>query len=130
MGQTTVAIFNANTVRVTVIVNNGAPFPIGPTSAAIRFRPQVPAVAPVFVAGPATPGTIGVGPNSIAITPSGWTTPHYFPFAVPGSMSVSSLQIYLYWNGDAGTCQAFFANGGQLFYQCRGQTTDGRPAPA
>jgi hypothetical protein len=114
-------MFNANTVPVTVIVNNGSAFPIGPTSSASKFRPQVPAVAPVFVAGPATPGKIGIGPNCIAITPSGWTTPQFFPFTIPGTMPISSLQIYIFWNSDTGTCQAYFANSGQFFYQCSGQ---------
>lgn len=122
MAQATVAMFNANTVKVTVIVNNGSAFTIGPTSSASKFRPQVPAVAPAFVPGPATPGTIGIGPNCIAITPSGWASPQFFPFTVPGTIQISSLQIYIFWNGDTGTCQAYFANGGQFFYQCSGQS--------
>jgi hypothetical protein len=121
MSQVSVSIFNANTMQVTVIVNNGSPLIIGPTSSASEFRPEVPAVAPVFVTGPATPGTIGIGPNCIAITPSGWTTPQFFPFTIPEVMPISSLQIYIYWNDDTGTCQAYFASSGQFFYQCSGQ---------
>jgi len=121
MSQVTVSMFNANTVPVSVIVNNGAPFVIGPSSSASGSRPQVPAVAPVFVAGPAAPGTIGIGPNSIAITPAGWTTPQFFPFTIPEAMPINSLQIYIYWNDNAGTSQAYFANSGQFFYQCSGQ---------
>jgi hypothetical protein len=123
MSQVTVAMFNANMMQVTVAVNNGSPFTIGPTSSASRFRPQVPAVAPVFVPGPATPGTIGIGPNCIAITPSNWTTPQFFLFTIPGAMPISSLQIYIYWNGegDTGSCQAYFLSSGQFFYQCSGQ---------
>jgi hypothetical protein len=114
-------MFNANTMPVNVIVNNGSPFPIGPSSSSNEFRPQVPAVAPVFVAGPAAPGTFGIGPNRIAITPSGWTRPQFFSFSIPEAMPINSLQIYLYWNDDAGTSQAYFANSGRFFYQCSGQ---------
>jgi hypothetical protein len=114
-------MFNTNTTQVTVIVNNGSPFTIGPTSAASKFRPQVPAVAPVFVFGPATVGTIGIGPNCIAITPSQWPTPQFFPFTIPGGMPISSLQIYIFWNGDTGGCQAYFFNSGQFIGQCSGQ---------
>lgn len=123
MAQVTVAMFNANTVPVTVIVNNGSPLTIGPTSSAIKWRPQVPATAPGFVPGPATPGVIGIGPNSIAITPSGWTTPQLFGFSIPSSAVITSLQVYMYWNQDAGgPCQALFANAGQIFFQCASQS--------
>jgi hypothetical protein len=117
-------MFNANTVQVTVVINNGSPFVIGRTSAASRFRPQVPPVAPVFVFGPATVGKIGFGPNCIAITPSGWPTPQFFAFTIPEALPITSLQIYIYWNGtttEGGSCQAYFANNGQLFFQCSGQ---------
>jgi hypothetical protein len=119
MSQVPVAMFNANLTKVTVMINNGAPFTIGPTSAAARFRPQVPAVAPVFVFGPATVGKIGIGPNCIAITPSEWATPQFFAFAIPGEMPLSSLQIYIFWN--KGSCQAYFFNSGQFICQSSGQ---------
>ena len=109
-------MFNANVVPVTVSLNNGSPFSIGATSAAIKFRPQVPAIAPVFVAGPATPGTIGAGSNTMSITPSGWTNPQAMPFEIPAFLQITSLQIYIFWNSqNSGVCIAFFANGGQLF---------------
>ena len=120
-----VTMFNANTVQVTVTVNNGSPFIIGPTSAAIRFRPQVPAVEPQFVQGPATPGTFGVGSNCISITPSGWPAPQFFQFSIPVTIQMQSLQVYIFWdsNTPTGSCWAFFLNNGQVFNQCIGQTT-------
>jgi len=129
MSQVTVAMFNANPRAVTVSVNAGSAFTIGPTSSAISWRPVVPAVAPGFVAGPATPGKVGIGQNSIGITPSGWTEPQFFPFNVPGNVPITSLQIYIYWNQTTGSCQALFANSGQVFYQSSGQSAGVSPGP-
>jgi hypothetical protein len=119
-----VAMFNANTVQVTVTVNNGMPFTIGPTSAAIRFRPQVPAVQPQFVQGPPTPGTFGIGSNRISITHSTWPAPQYFQCTIPLAIQMQSLQVYIFWNSDTptGSCWAIFLNNGQVFNQCSGQT--------
>jgi len=121
-------MFNANTFQVEVMVNGGAPFTIGPTSPAIRFRPQVPAVAPQFVNGPATPGVFGIGANNLSITPSGWTSPHIFSFGIPDSSPIISLQVYIFWNQDTGECQAYFTSSGQLLKQCSVSRSAASPA--
>lgn len=108
-----VKMFNANTTAVMVVVNNGKSFQIGATSSSIKFKPQVPAVAPGFNLGPATPGNFGIGENCLSITPTTFTSPSYFQVTIP-NIALVSLQVYIYWNNDTGSTVAVFLNNGQI----------------
>jgi hypothetical protein len=106
-----VSFFNANTLDVTAQVNNGAQFAIA-GAAAPTFAPQVPATGgPTWSnTGPAN-NVLGPGENTIVITPTGITKPFSFPLMLKGTVQYTSIQLYVFWNGNAQVSWVVLNNG-------------------
>lgn len=115
----TVNMFNANNLPLNVNVNNaGSTFQIA-AAAGPNWTPQTPATNPTFNPGPPTPGNLGIGTNSLSLTPQGSTTPFIAQVNIPSAVNWSSIQIYLFFAGYT-SCSWVVLNAGQLISQGSG----------
>lgn len=92
----TVNMFNANVLPINVNVNNSVnTFPIA-AAASPSWLPGVPATNPAFSPGPPTPGILGIGTNSVILTPQEATSPFIAKIVLSSSVNWSSIQIYVF----------------------------------
>lgn len=111
-----VNMFNANNLPVNVNINNaGATFQIA-AAGAPNWTPGVPTTNPTFNPGPPTPGNLGIGPNSVMLTPQGSTSPFIANVMLPGSVNWSSIQIYIFFQSYS-SCAWVVLNAGQQIAQ-------------
>ncbi|MTD26923.1 hypothetical protein [Erwinia sorbitola] len=108
-------IFNASAVKISVSVNNGDFFSLPPADGT-SWVPSAPATAPTFVnnTNPGS-GQLGLGANMITLYPStsGPGSSVNFVLEIPTEVTVSSLQLYLFWK-DAQNVAWAALNGGQF----------------
>ncbi|MCS4270922.1 MULTISPECIES: hypothetical protein [Raoultella] len=108
-------IFNASGVAISVSVNNGSFLSVNPADST-TWVPSVPSTQPPFVnnTNPGN-GQLGLGPNTITLYPSTSGPSHSanFTLNIPTEVTVSSLQLYLFWK-DAENVAFAALNGGQF----------------
>jgi hypothetical protein len=108
-------VFNSSGVAMKVSVNNGDFFSV-PAANTNTWVPASPETQPPFV-NQTNPGQgkIGLGDNTITMYPatSGPSDSANFTLTVPTDVTVSSLQVYLFWK-DAQNVAWAALNGGQF----------------
>ncbi|HCB1501406.1 MULTISPECIES: hypothetical protein [Klebsiella] len=108
-------LFNASGVSISVSINNGAFLSVSPADST-SWVPSTPAAQPTFVnnTNPGN-GQLGLGPNTITLYPStsGPASSVNFTLNIPTEVTVSSLQLYLFWK-DAKNVAFAALNGGQF----------------
>jgi hypothetical protein len=107
-----VNIFNANNQPININVNNGTSIIQVAAAAGPNWTPAVPTTNPTFNPGPATPGNLGIGANSVQITPQGSTSTFVAPINLSGSVNWNSLQIYIFFQSFS-SCSWITLNAGQ-----------------
>lgn len=116
-------IFNASAVKISVSINNGDFFGVDAASST-TWSPSNPATEPTFVnnTNPGQ-GQLGLGNNTITLYPatSGPASSANFVLNIPTEVTVSSLQLYLFWK-DANNVAWAALNGGQ-FIQVKSQSS-------
>ena len=91
-----VSIFNANTLPINVMVNNGQSFQIAGVTAP-TYAPQLPqSGGPSFSFGAPAQNTFGVGTNQVQITPQNSIVSNSFTMTLPASINYQSLQLYVF----------------------------------
>ncbi|PWC17032.1 hypothetical protein DDT52_17255 [Brenneria roseae subsp. roseae] len=108
-------IFNASAVKISVSVNNGEFFSVNPADGT-SWVPSTPSTEPTFVNNTSPGiGQLGLGPNTITVYPStsGPASSANFTLNIPLDVTVSSLQLYLFWK-DAKNIAFSALNGGQF----------------
>jgi hypothetical protein len=111
-----VSVFNANTLPVNVIVNNGTQFTIG-GAAGPSFTPVLPTSGgPTYDNNPPAPNKLGPGTNSFSATPQGSIVPVVFALPIPTNQQIISLQVYVFWQG-SNSVSWVLLNNGQLIAQ-------------
>jgi hypothetical protein len=111
-----VNIFNANNQQITINVNNATSGFTVAAAAPTAWTPQTPQTNPVFNQGPPSVGALGIGMNSVQITPSTWPTPFNAQVSLPGSVNWTSCQIYIFFLS-ASSCSWIVLNNGQVVSQ-------------
>lgn len=107
-----VAVLNTSALALTVSVNNGAQFTIAGTGPFVNWVPQAPATGgPTFSPGPPAPGVLAPGDNVVAVQPAGFAQPTFARVAIPASVPVTSLALYLF-VGPAGQVSWTLLNSG------------------
>lgn len=108
-------IFNASAVEINVSVNNGDFFLVK-SAVSGTWAPTTPATEPQFV-NSTNPGIgkLGLGQNIITLYPStsGPASSANFFLNIPMDVTISSLQLYLFWK-DANDVAWAALNGGQF----------------
>lgn len=90
-------IFNAASVPINVIVNNGTQFTV-PKCDGTTWAPGVPTTNPPFTGNLPAPGQFGYGTNSCAITPSTGEGTATASVNVPQSINpADAIQLYLFY---------------------------------
>jgi len=115
-----VNIFNANNQPITINVNNAVNGISIAAAAGPNWTPAVPATNPTFNPGPPASGVLGIGTNSVLITPSSWPSPFKASVDLPGSVNRTSCQIYIFFQSYS-SCAWIVLNAGQQISQ--GTTT-------
>ncbi|AIR61140.1 hypothetical protein RJE46_17945 [Cedecea neteri] len=108
-------IFNASGVAISVSVNNGSFLSVNAADST-SWVPSVPATQPTFVNNTNFGnGQLGLGANTITLYPStsGPASSANFTLNIPTNVTVSSLQLYLFWK-DAKDVSFAVLNGGQF----------------
>jgi hypothetical protein len=105
-----VTLFNANPLGVTVVINGGASNWIGGTNRALRWRPQTFTGLTMNPGDPA-PGVLGIGQNTLSITPQGALQPASAPVSLPDAFW-SSVQLYVFYDTTS-TASWLILNGGE-----------------
>jgi hypothetical protein len=106
-----VYIFNAASVAINVIVNNGTQFSV-PASTATTWAPGVPTTNPSFTGSLPAQGQFGYGVNNCAITPTtgGGTVP--VSVNVPQAINPSdAIQLYLFYQDTTAVSWVLLDNG-------------------
>ena len=91
-----VSVFNANTLPISVMVNNGQSFQIAGVTAP-AYAPQRPSSGgPGFTFGAPQQNTFGVGVNQVQITPQNSIVSNSFSMNLPATINYQSLQLYVF----------------------------------
>lgn len=109
-----VSFFNANSLPVNVNVNNGNAFQIS-AAGPPNWVPQTPSNNPGFNYGPPSPGTLGIGPNSVVLSSEGSMSPLNVSINLPGTVNWMAIQVYLFLGYDGGAWLVL--NNGQIVSQ-------------
>jgi len=91
-----VNMFNAAMLAINVNVNNSPTTFQIPAAATPSWLPGVPATNPTFTPGPPAVGVLGIGTNSVVLTPVDWTSPFIANIVLSGSVVWSAIQIYVF----------------------------------
>ena len=96
--MTPVVLFNANTLPMTVGINNPpAAVAIGGTNANLLWQPQAVVNKVAFdPAGPPRPNVLAPGDNNLAMTPQGQIQPWQTTLSLPASLQWMSIELYIY----------------------------------
>ncbi|MFL6245354.1 MAG: hypothetical protein ACJ74H_04970 [Thermoanaerobaculia bacterium] len=108
-----VNIFNANSLNVNVNINSGAAFTILGTGASVNWTPQRPNVNVEFTGGPPAPGALGIGTNSVVMTPGAAATPFVAQINLPATVNWQSIQLYIFFQSYV-SCSWALMNEGQI----------------
>jgi hypothetical protein len=92
-----VNVFNAASVPINIIVNNGTQFS-APAANSTTWVPGVPTTNPPFTGNVPAQGSFGYGANNCAITPATGGGTATATVTVPTSINPSdAIQLYLYY---------------------------------
>jgi len=107
----TVNMFNADLLAVNVNVNNSANTFQIPPAAAPSWMPGVPATNPTFNPAPPTAGILGIGTNSVVLTPVQAPSPFIAKIVLSNSVMWLSIQIYVFFQSND-SCSWLVLNSG------------------
>jgi hypothetical protein len=106
-----VYIFNAASVAINVIVNNGTQFSV-PAATASTWGPGVPTTNPTFSGSLPAQGQFGYGVNNCAITPATGGGTVTASVNVPQSINPSdAIQLYLFYQNTTSVSWVLLDNG-------------------
>ena len=106
-----VSVFNASSMPLQVVVNNGNPVSINGTGPAQNWTPQQPSSSPWSCEmGYPSPNSFGFGPNMVQMMAGGVST--NFQVNIPQSIPILSIQLYIFFSNAAWSWSLL--NNGQL----------------
>lgn len=105
-----ISVFNASSMSLQVIVNNGNPTSINGTGPAQNWTPQQPSNSWSFNNGYPSPNQFGFGGNFIQVMAGSMSA--NFQVSIPQSVQITSLQLYIFLSND--TASWILLNNGQV----------------
>jgi hypothetical protein len=95
---TSIFIFNACPVGISLVIRNGKAVPISGTGGVLQWQPNFPTTEPAWGGTSPAPGQLGFGPNQVLIGNAQSLNSVTLTVNVPKNiLPTSSLQIYFYY---------------------------------
>ncbi len=93
----TVQIFNANTLNISVSVNNGTQVQISGTGPSLNWASQQATNSPWrYTPGYPQPDVFGSGPNQVLLSVPGAISGQNLTITLPGHVPIFALQLYIF----------------------------------
>jgi hypothetical protein len=106
-----VYLFNAASVAINVIINNGTQFSV-PAATATTWAPGAPTTNPTFTGNMPSQGQFGYGQNNCAITPSTGGGTATAVVTIPTTINpADALQLYLFYQDTTAVSWVLLDNG-------------------